>query len=116
MEIYPEQVKNIVESGSTTGFHSVSHDIHKLYETNTSAREEFDINNKTLFKIAGKYSKVIRLPYGSKPYMPSSYEVLNSAGYKMWDWDIDTQDWRLTSTQIINNVKKYSKDRDNIVY
>ena len=116
MEAYPEQVKNIVNSGNTAGFHSVSHDIHKLYATATSAKEEFDINQKTLKKITGQTSKIIRLPFGSKPYTTtSSYNALVSAGYKLWDWTLDTEDWRSTSSQIMQTVKKHTDDTDNIV-
>lgn len=116
MKNYPQQVKSIIESGNTAGFHSVSHDIHKLYKNYSSAKEEFDVNSETFYKITGKKSNVIRLPYGSKPYTPSkSYESLVDAGYKLWDWDIDTQDWRANSCQIIENVKRYSKDEDEII-
>ncbi len=38
MKEYPQQVKNIIKNGNTAGFHSVSHDIHKLYVTSTSAK------------------------------------------------------------------------------
>jgi peptidoglycan/xylan/chitin deacetylase (PgdA/CDA1 family) len=116
MRKYPEQVKNIIESGNTAGFHSVSHDIHKLYKNYSSAKEEFDVNSETFYKITGIKSHVIRLPYGSKPYMPSkSYETLVDAGYKLWDWNTDTQDWRANASQIIENVKRYSKGEDEIV-
>lgn len=116
MRKYPEQVKNIIESGNTAGFHSVSHDIHKLYENYSSAKEEFDANSETFYKITGRKSNVIRLPYGSKPYAPSkSYETLVDAGYKLWDWDIDTQDWKFNSSQIIENVKYYSKNKNEII-
>ena len=116
MQVYPEQVKHIVESGNTGGFHSVSHDIHKLYASSKSAKEEFDINQKTFEKITGQTSKIIRLPFGSKPYTPkASYDELVNAGYKLWDWTLDTEDWRSTSPQIIKNVKKYSQNADNVV-
>lgn len=116
MKIYPEKVKKIVESGNTAGLHSVSHDIHKLYKTNKSAKEEFDINRQTLLEVAGIESSVVRLPYGSKPYTPHKcYEELVEAGYKMWDWDIDTEDWKVSSEQALENVKLYSKGKDNIV-
>lgn len=116
MKKYPEQVNNIIENGNTPGFHSVSHDIHKLYKTNLSAKEEFDINSETFYKITGENTKIIRLPYGSKPYTPKdSYEALVEAGYKMWDWDIDTQDWKSNSVEIVDNVAKYSQNKDEIV-
>lgn len=112
MKEYPQQVKNIIKNGNTAGFHSVSHDIHKLYVTSTSAKEEFDTNDQTFYKITGKHSKVIRIPYGSKPYTPqASYQALIDAGYKIWDWDLDTEDWRSNSSQIIQNVKNHIKNR-----
>lgn len=116
MKAYPEQVKNIVKNGNTAGFHSVSHDIHKLYVSKTSAKEEFDTNQATFKKITGQTSKVIRLPFGSKPYTPrASYNALVDSGYKLWDWTLDTEDWRSTSSQIMENVKKYSSGSDNVV-
>lgn len=116
MQAYPEQVKNIVKNGNTAGFHSVSHDIHKLYVSKTSAKEEFDTNQATFKKITGQTSKVIRLPFGSKPYTPrASYNALVDSGYKLWDWTLDTEDWRSTSSQIMENVKKYSSGSDNVV-
>lgn len=116
MQAYPEQVKNIVENGNTAGFHSVTHDIHKLYVSKTSAKEEFDTNQSTFKKITGQTSKVIRLPFGSKPYTPrASYNALVDSGYKLWDWTLDTEDWRSTSSQIMENVKKYSSGSDNVV-
>ncbi|HBF7899342.1 polysaccharide deacetylase [Clostridioides difficile] len=112
MKEYPQQVKNIIKNGNTAGFHSVSHDIHKLYVTSTSAKEEFDTNDQTFYKITGKHSKVIRIPYGSKPYTPqASYQALIDAGYKIWDWDLDTEDWRSNSSQIVQNVKNHIKNR-----
>lgn len=112
MKEYLQQVKNIIKNGNTAGFHSVSHDIHKLYVTSTSAKEEFDTNDQTFYKITGKHSKVIRIPYGSKPYTPqASYQALVDAGYKIWDWDLDTEDWRSNSSQIVQNVKNHIKNR-----
>lgn len=116
MEAYPQQVKNIVKSGNTAGFHSVSHDIHKLYSSPTAAKKEFDTNQETFKKITGETTKVIRLPFGSKPYTPrSSYNALMDAGYKLWDWTLDTEDWRSTSAQIMQSVIKHTDDTDDAV-
>ncbi|MBU5306353.1 polysaccharide deacetylase [Clostridioides mangenotii] len=116
MKAYPEQVKNIVNSGNTGGFHSVTHDIHKLYTTPTSAKEEFDQCAKTFYDITGKRSKVIRIPYGSKPYTPqASYDAMVSSGYKIWDWDLDTMDWKANSTQIVDSVKNHNPSNDKLI-
>ena len=116
MNIYPDKVKKIVDSGNTAGLHSVSHDVKKLYKTSISAKEEFDNNNKTFYEITGKYSNLVRLPYGSKPYASKeSYNNLVNAGYKVWDWNIDTQDWKSSSTEIVENTITYSKNKNEIV-
>lgn len=116
MKNYPNQVKNIVNNGNTAGFHSVSHDIHKLYENDTSAKNEFDINKETFYEITGKESNLVRLPYGSKPYASEkSYEALVDASYKVWDWNIDTQDWKSNADQILNKIKKYSQNQNKLV-
>ena len=116
MKNYPEQVKNIIKNGNTAGFHSVSHDIHQLYKYNNSAKEEFDKNKETFYNITHTESNIIRLPYGSKPYTPAeSYELLVDSGYKLWDWDLDTEDWKSNSTQIIESVKKYTENKKEVV-
>lgn len=116
MKKHPDKVKKIVESGNSAGLHSVSHDIHKLYKDKNSAKEEFDLNNKTFYDITGKYSNLIRLPYGSKPYTPKdTFDTLINAGYKIWDWNIDTQDWKCSSSEIVENAKTYSKNKNEII-
>lgn len=116
MKSYPNQVKKIIDNGNTAGFHSVSHDINKLYENDMSAKNEFDINKETFYDITGKKSNLVRLPYGSKPYASEkSYEALVDASYKVWDWNIDTQDWKLNSDEILDNVKRYSKNKEKLV-
>lgn len=38
---------------------------------------------------------LVRVPYGSMPYLKKNYrDALVSAQYKMWDWTIDTYDWK----------------------
>lgn len=116
MEAYPEQVKNIVKNKNSAGFHSVSHDIHKLYSTPIAAKKEFDVNQATFKKITGETSNIIRLPFGSKPYTPrSSYNALMKAGYKLWDWTLDTEDWRSNSDQIMKYVKNNTANTDNAI-
>lgn len=116
MKSYPDQVKNALKAGNSIGFHSVSHDIHKLYKTATSAKEEFDTCQKTFENITGQTSSIIRFPFGSKPYTPqASYDNIVNAGYKIWDWTLDTEDWRSTSPQIVQNIKQYAKGDEIVV-
>lgn len=116
MRRYPQQVKNVANSTSTAGFHSVSHDVHKLYRSADSAKKEFDQCSKTYTEITGKTSKVIRIPYGSKPYTTkASYDAMVSAGYKIWDWNVDTNDWKNSSAGIMDVVKTYGNGQNVIL-
>ncbi len=116
MKAYPQQVKNIINSGNTPGLHSVTHDIHKLYSSKKAARKEFDVNNQTLKEITGQTSNVVRLPFGSKPYTPrASYEEIINSGYNLWDWTLDTEDWKSNSSQILKSVKDNVGNYNDII-
>ena len=87
-----------------------------IFQFQLEQKEEFDINQKTFKEITGQTSKLIRLPFGSKPYTSrASYNAIVNAGYKLWDWTLDTEDWKSTSPQIVETIKKHTHDTDNIV-
>ena len=60
-------------------------------------------------QMTGQEAKLFRVPYGSKPHVtPDMQNQLIKYGYKMWDWDVDSNDWRYTdnqSAEIVNNVQ-----------
>ena len=77
MNIYKDEVKRIQQDGHGAGFHSVSHDVKRLYKTPQATLEEFSICRDTYYKITGETSNLVRIPYGSKPYTPEeSYKIL----------------------------------------
>ena len=116
MKQHPKQLKRIAEEGHSMGFHSVTHDISKLYKSTQSTVSEFDKCKDTLYKITNVDSNLMRIPYGSKPYTPEeSYNALVDKGFKIWDWNLDTEDWKQTSQGILNNVNKYSGQQNEII-
>lgn len=116
MKKYKNEVQRVVSEGHGAGFHSVSHDKEKIYETPDATVEEFNTCKDTLYNITGVSSNLIRLPYGSKPYMPKdSYEKLIESGYMIWDWNVDTLDWRSTTDQIVSNVLYYGRKHEELV-
>ncbi|GAA0221642.1 polysaccharide deacetylase family protein [Metaclostridioides mangenotii] len=116
MKNYKKEVKRIVNEGNSLGFHSVSHDVKMLYKTPQATLDEFETCKNTMKEISGQTSNLIRLPYGSKPYMPeSSYKKLVANGYLIWDWNLDTLDWKSSEDQIVSNVLYYGRDRDELV-
>lgn len=116
MKNHKAEVKNVQKEGHSVGFHSVSHDIKQLYKSPETTLNEFETCNNTFYDITGDVSKLIRLPYGSKPYMPDgSHDILDKNGYLMWDWNLDTEDWRATTDKIVSNVLYYGRDRQHLV-
>ena len=116
MILHKVEINRMIKEGHGVGFHGVSHDIKELYKTETSSLEEFETCNKTLYEISGKTSKLIRLPYGSKPYTPQeNYYSLIKNDYLIWDWTLDTQDWKSSTDQIVSNILYYGREREEIV-
>ena len=116
MIVFSSIVKRLTDEGHGAGFHGVSHELSKLYETEDSAIEEFKTCSKTFYKITGHTSKLVRIPFGSKPNMVESiYDKFVEEGFLVWDWTIDTEDWKSSKDQIVSNILYYARDKDEVV-
>ena len=108
MKRNPELVKRMISEGHAIGLHGISHNIYNLYSSKTSAVNEMNEENNTLNKIIGSKTLLIRVPYGSKPYM--SENQMNSfvaEGYKLWDWNIDSGDTKkgyVSTSNILSTI------------
>lgn len=110
MKKYPNTVKRIVMEGNYPALHSVTHNKDKLYTSNSqNVALEMEKTRKTLLAISGVNSYLTRAPYGSKPYMSKARrDSLNQYHFKMWDWSIDTEDWKYSKSnprKIVEKVK-----------
>jgi peptidoglycan/xylan/chitin deacetylase (PgdA/CDA1 family) len=116
MKNYTDEVRRIVSDGHGAGFHSVSHEKEIVYSSAEATLTEFNTCQETMYEITGITSNLIRLPYGSKPYMSvESYDKLVENGYKIWDWNVDTLDWKSTTDQIVSNVLYYGRKHDELI-
>ncbi|KXG75470.1 polysaccharide deacetylase family protein [Thermotalea metallivorans] len=107
---YPEIVQRVINEGNTVGLHGVTHDVKKIYKSPSILVSEMDACNRSLQTVTGMRTNLIRVPYGSKPYMTQKYrEAVVNAGYKMWDWNVDSQDSLadyVSPLMIVENVKE----------
>jgi peptidoglycan/xylan/chitin deacetylase (PgdA/CDA1 family) len=116
MKNYKDIVQRISEEGHGAGFHSVSHDVKELYKTPESALNEFYICRNTYKEITGKISNLVRLPYGSKPHTPEeSYNKLVENNLSVWDWNLDTEDWKATTDNILSNILLHGRNKEDLV-
>lgn len=116
MIVFKDVVRRMNAEGHGTGFHGVTHDIKELYRTENSAIEEFRTCNRTFYNITGETSRLVRIPFGSKPYMLENiYKKFIDEGFLVWDWTIDTEDWKSSEDQIVSNVLYYARETDELV-
>lgn len=106
-------VSKIVEDENAVGLHGVSHNYKKIYRSPNTVVDEMNICNHSLEKAAGIRTNLIRVPYGSVPYMTKPYrQAVEKEGYKLWDWNIDGRDSlskNVTSSDVIKAIKKQIK-------
>ncbi|EPD50835.1 hypothetical protein HMPREF1210_02343 [Paenisporosarcina sp. HGH0030] len=96
--------------GHTLALHSMTHDRKSVYASAPAFIGEMKKETEMIQSLTGFKPTLVRTPYGSKPYVTSAMRsLLKKEGYKMWDWDVDTLDWKISEDnfqQIITSVKK----------
>ncbi len=118
-------IQETVNNGHYIGTHSMTHDKEKVYKNTETFMKEINDGANLIKDMTGTNSKLIRVPYGSMPHLTNSMKnELKRAGYKLWDWDVDSNDWRYKdkeANQIFKNVQEgiikafQSGDKDIIV-
>ncbi|WP_110112268.1 polysaccharide deacetylase family protein [Bacillus sp. CGMCC 1.16541] len=105
MEQHPDITKRIVNEGHAVGCHGVSHNLSQFYGADGSALTEMQDCLGTLKSITNVDSTLIRVPFGSAPYLKEPHRTDLLSHYQMWDWNIDSEDWTLRSApKIISNI------------
>ena len=107
MRRYPDAVKRLVKEGHMPAMHGVTHQVKKYYASRTSVVSEMAAGQKTIKKLTGEETWLIRTPYGSAPYMKKDYmKAVKEAGFTLWDWNVDSLDWKYRDARYVNTVKK----------
>jgi Predicted xylanase/chitin deacetylase len=104
---YPESVKRMNQEGFTIGLHGISHDYKKLYRSEKSVVEEMKDDQRILMSVVTINTPFIRTPYGSYPFMKESYRrTVIQHGFIMWDWNVDSYDWRYKNWRFVQHTIK----------
>ena len=110
IKTHPEVVKRMIREGNGLGLHGVTHNVKRIYQSSEILVSEMDECNNSLEMVADLRTTLIRVPYGSKPYMTKAHRnAVLVAGYKMWDWNVDSQDSSakyVSPTIILENIKE----------
>jgi len=125
VEKNPDIIKRAYLEGHYIANHGYSHNYQKIYKNAQSVLEEYNKTEKAIQKAIGntKYSShLFRFPGG---YSGGNYtgikreaaKLLNKKNISYIDWNVLTGDAQGANTKemILKNVKKYVKDKGNVV-
>jgi peptidoglycan/xylan/chitin deacetylase (PgdA/CDA1 family) len=112
-------VQQIVNEGHYIGLHSMSHNAKTLYNGNANnlLTEMRDVQH-LIASTVGIETNLMRVPYGSMPYLKQHYrDDIARSNYKLWDWTIDTYDWRDKNrpSAIINRVQQQATNPVEVI-
>lgn len=104
---HTDVLKDIYDRGHEIGNHSWSHKyLPKI--SKASKKNEILKTEELLVDILGEHTPIFRPPYGA--VKAQDKELINSLGYKIVNWSVDTKDWAGTSgEQIMKYVKQQLK-------
>ncbi len=116
----------IVERGHTIALHAYSHTYSKIYKSENAYFEDLRKIDDKVYNITGVRSKIIRFPGGSSNTVHRKYckglmkrlkVSVTEKGYIYHDWNVDSGDAsgkNVPAEKLIDNIKKYSKDKNVI--
>jgi peptidoglycan/xylan/chitin deacetylase (PgdA/CDA1 family) len=88
-----DAVRRIAGAGHAVGLHSYTHKKEVFYASPQSMLDELTRTNDALYEAATIRTRLVRTPYGSKPFLtPELCEAMSDNGYRFWDWNVDPQD------------------------
>ena len=106
VKMYPERVKMVYDAGCEVGNHTVNHkDLKKL--SKEEIKKEIEDNQANINAALGvTISSPVRPPYGNV-----NDNVREVCKHPMFNWSVDTLDWKTRNADaVFEEVKKSAKD------
>jgi peptidoglycan/xylan/chitin deacetylase (PgdA/CDA1 family) len=105
MQARPEVVKRMKAEGFGLGLHGITHDKSQVYQSSHAPAEEMSEDQRILREITGVQTQLVRLPYGSIPYLTEPMRaLLDQQDFKIWDWNIDSRDWETQDERFVQHA------------
>ncbi|AJI08485.1 peptidoglycan-N-acetylglucosamine deacetylase [Bacillus cereus] len=100
---FPGLVKREKAEGHYIAMHSMTHNYKKLY-TSGEYVNEMKEDQGLIANIIGESPKLTRPPYGSSGLNEALRNKVVENELKVWDWTIDSLDWKNKTPVIVQNV------------
>ncbi|TYP68073.1 polysaccharide deacetylase family protein [Paenibacillus methanolicus] len=109
-------VKRVVREGHALGNHTYNHRYEELYRDFEGFWRQARQTDAILERIAGKPVSLLRAPGGTYGNFDAHYfELLEQAGYRIADWNVDSGDSRrknVPASEIVKTVKASTLARE----
>ncbi|VDG98100.1 Bifunctional xylanase/deacetylase precursor [Lysinibacillus sphaericus] len=107
IKAYSKSVVRMKKEGFGLGLHGITHEAGKIYSSPSAPVDEMSEDRDILENVTGVRSNLIRLPYGSIPYLTEDMRyLLDKSDFKVWDWNVDSHDWELKDRRYVQHTKQ----------
>ncbi|MEG0284182.1 MAG: polysaccharide deacetylase family protein [Erysipelotrichales bacterium] len=105
------KIKSLNYKNHFFGIHGYSHDYDKTIDYK-KFKDEVQRTQKLFNENGLGYTNLLRSPYGSTIHKLSNQEKYKRDGLKLWDWNIDSLDWKTKNDgkKVTKNVDKQYKE------
>ncbi|REB08749.1 polysaccharide deacetylase [Sporosarcina sp. BI001-red] len=104
---HSKTVIRMKNEGFGLGLHGVTHEAGKIYSSASAPADEMIKDRKILEDVTGVHSNMVRLPYGSIPYLTEDMRyLLDQNDFNVWDWNVDSRDWELKDRRYVQQTKQ----------
>ncbi|MBP1906144.1 peptidoglycan/xylan/chitin deacetylase (PgdA/CDA1 family) [Paenibacillus turicensis] len=114
----PEVIRQIADGGHVIGNHTYNHNYSELYKHFGQFWKQIKQTEEIVREITDKRPALLRAPGGTYGHFnKQTFSLLAQAGYKVFDWDVDSGDSKrrgVPATEIIKNITS-SKLKNEIV-
>ncbi|GKV70474.1 hypothetical protein NCCP2716_29720 [Sporosarcina sp. NCCP-2716] len=105
IEAHPEPVKRMENEGFGLALHGITHEARQVYSSRTAPAQEMSQDRDIVEKITGVRTNLVRLPYGSIPYLTEEMrDELDRTDFRVWDWNVDSRDWELKDERYVQHT------------
>ncbi|AYF53436.1 polysaccharide deacetylase [Clostridium sp. K25] len=112
-------LKKIYDEGHSIGLHTYSHSFNKIYKNDDAFIKEMLDVQKKVKEVIGYESHIIRFPGGSyKRLNKNLLEKLHKNNFKIYDWNVCTEDGvkpKLPVSAYVAKAKKYYPNADRLI-
>ena len=107
VELYPDEVKRMVELGCEIGNHSWDH--ANMFELDIdSVVKQFSDADQALINACGQASTVVRAPYGN-----ANEDIMAAVGKPFFMWSLDSLDWKYKDVDL--DYKSIMEDNSSVI-